>query len=595
MTNNALYSKYRPICFKDMFGEEHIVKLLTNAISQNQISHAYIFHGPRGVGKTTAAKLFSKTINCLNLIDNNDACNKCKNCLLINNNQTLDIVELDAASNNGVSEIRNLIETVNYLPTDLKTKIFILDEAHMLTTGAWNALLKTIEDCPEHVVFIFATTEFHKIPLTIISRCQCLSFKPFSESVLFDLISKISNLENIKIESDAIKKIARLAKGAARDAITLLDQVKTYSNDLIISESNINDIFGLLDENKKIDFINLLGTNELEKIIEIINKFESDGVNLNLLINDIFAMLIDIFLYLKYKNINLLKTMSLKTMELVKISDYNQALHLAQIWEELMNKSHFSSNVKYNLELAIFKLNQSETNHNKFEEIEDKNIVDQNKTSKKSILVEKDKEIEFNEKKLLSGFETKEISVNSFSQSNKIDQEVIDENEINDLNCFASEKEQQKFLKETFFSIAKDYDKKCLSKYDKIFKNLLKESDNFSNNIFHLLKFKKILLASNEGIVLLYDSNDEMVFVNNQIFDKKIHQFIYEKFNKPLMFIAVTKGIAKQYSTDFSEIKDQNLISNLNIDKISSLIKNEKKNHTKEFAENLFGDDLKYE
>ncbi len=569
MANHALYSKYRPICFKDMFGEDHIVKSLTNAIAKKQIAHAYIFHGPRGVGKTTAAKLFAKTINCESL-QSGDACNKCKNCNLINANQTMDIIELDAASNNGVAEIRNLIDNVNYLPADLRTKVYILDEAHMLSNSSWNALLKTIEECPDHAAFVFATTEFHKIPLTILSRCQCFGFKPFTEDVLVALITNISELEKIKIDPEAIQKIAVLAKGAARDAITLLDQIKNYATRGKITEANINEIFGLLDEKKKIAFVDLIFGRDLQKAIDLIDELEFSGINLNLFINDVFGMLIDVYLYAKYRNGQLLRTISAKNVAAMKLPEPDEILRLTEIWEDLVSRAHFTSNIKYNLQLAVFR-----------------SVKPDFRATPPQTSIARQKETAARPERE----EPRAAAKKPPEPAQPPKPEPAPEKE-DASPAFASEADRDGFVRAAFFAIAKNYDAKLHEKYAAVL-SALKEESGASNAAEMFLRAKKVLLASPGGIVLLYDSPDDALFVNNLAYDARLHEFVADRFQTPLVFVAVTKKAGKQHSDAFAELKDKSKIPELDTERIKALSKPSDK--TREFAESLFGKDLKYE
>ena len=227
MSYLALYRKYRPVDFNNVYGQEEVVTVLKNAIVTGKISHAYLFCGPRGTGKTTIAKIVARLVNCDNLIDGNP-CGKCYNCLnYLNSN---DIVEIDAASNNGVDEIRELRDKVNLVPSNAKYKVYIIDEVHMLTMQAFNALLKTLEEPPSHVIFILATTEPHKIPLTISSRCQKFRFSKISDDKIFDRLKDICYCENISTDDDTLYEIARLSDGGMRDAINILDQLVAYSN-----------------------------------------------------------------------------------------------------------------------------------------------------------------------------------------------------------------------------------------------------------------------------------------------------------------------------------------------------------------------------
>lgn len=236
MAYQALYRKYRLASFEDMVGQEHISKTIKNAIASNKISHAYLFTGPRGTGKTSIAKLIARAVNCTG---DDVLCGDCANCIEISANQSSDIIEIDAASNNGVDEIRDIKDKVKYAPSSCKYKVYIIDETHMLTTQAFNALLKTLEEPPSHVIFILATTEPHKIPLTILSRCQRFDFRRISEEALVTRLRQVIEKENITISEDAIKLIAYLSDGGMRDALSLLDQVSSY----IAREISVLDIY----------------------------------------------------------------------------------------------------------------------------------------------------------------------------------------------------------------------------------------------------------------------------------------------------------------------------------------------------------------
>ena len=229
----ALYRRYRPKGFGAVVGQDSIVKTLKNSISCNNFGHAYMFFGPRGVGKTTISKILARSINCLEN-SNGEACGKCKNCINSADKDCVDIIEIDAASNNGVDEIRELRSKVNLVPSFLKYKVYIIDEVHMLSIGAFNALLKTLEEPPEHVIFILATTDPQKVPETIISRCQCFSFKRIPNEAIVDKLKFVCEEENIDIEEDVLRQIAIFSEGGMRDALGMLDKLHSYTNSKIV-------------------------------------------------------------------------------------------------------------------------------------------------------------------------------------------------------------------------------------------------------------------------------------------------------------------------------------------------------------------------
>ena len=299
MEYQALYRKYRPLKFSDVVEQESILKILTNQIKEGKVSHAYLFSGPRGTGKTTIAKLLAKTINCLNLKEDNSICLECENCLDILNNSS-DIIEIDAASNNGVDEIRELKSKINLVPSKLKYKVYIIDEVHMLSISAFNALLKTLEEPPSHVVFILATTEFYKVPTTIVSRCQCLNFTRIKTSSIETRLKQIAEIENIKITDEAIHEIAVYSEGGMRDALGMLDKLASYSLDTITLDDFLN-INGLISKNDMDNFINKILNKNNEEVIKELNKFDELGYDFSKLIEKLMQELRDL-LVMHYTN-----------------------------------------------------------------------------------------------------------------------------------------------------------------------------------------------------------------------------------------------------------------------------------------------------
>ncbi|MCI9434272.1 MAG: DNA polymerase III subunit gamma/tau [Bacilli bacterium] len=384
----ALYRKYRPKNFDEVIGQEVIVKTLKNTIEKNKISHAYLFTGPRGTGKTSAAKIFAKTINCQQLI-NNIPCENCDCCKQFNNQQNIDIIEIDAASNNGVDEIRELKNKVNLVPSISKYKVYIIDEVHMLSTSAFNALLKTLEEPPGHVIFILATTDPHKVLPTILSRCQRFDFKKVSENKIYERLKYISEQENIEIEQSALKEISRLANGGLRDALSILDQVIAYS-DSKITEDEVHEVNGTITQEHLKQIVLSLTNNSLLEIFSIIDNYDNNGKNFLKLTEE---------LILFYKNILLIKKIPnyLENNNLYQdFVDLYEEEKLLQILNELnstLNNIKNNNNSRLVFELTIIKIlniNKNELNPiNSDNRVENKNILikeDIKKTEKRDDL-----------------------------------------------------------------------------------------------------------------------------------------------------------------------------------------------------------------
>lgn len=295
MAYKVLYRKYRPQDFNDLYGQDNIKTLLKESIKQQKLAHAYLFSGPRGTGKTSTAKLFAKTINCENPIDG-IPCNKCNSCL--NYEESPDIIEIDAASNNGVDEIRDLRDNAKILPALSKYKVYIIDEVHMLSQSAWNAFLKILEEPPKHIIFILATTEIQKIPITILSRCQRYNFQKINNNVISENLKRIADLEKIEIDEEAIKYLAELSDGGMRDALSFLDQLSKENQKITIEL--IEKTFGVIGNNDINEIIDALSSQDIDKFNQIIDNYKNKGLDLNLLINK----LIDYLYSLEIKTIN---------------------------------------------------------------------------------------------------------------------------------------------------------------------------------------------------------------------------------------------------------------------------------------------------
>ena len=348
----ALYRKYRPKTLDDVCGQDTIVTIIKNSIKKGQINHAYLFAGPRGTGKTSIAKIFAKIVNCENLKDCTP-CNKCPSCTEKNNS---DIIEIDAASNNGVDEIRELRNKVNLVPSYGKYKVYIIDEVHMLTVGAFNALLKTLEEPPAHIIFILATTDPQKIPETILSRCQRFDFKKISNEAIVENLRKIAEKEKIKINEDALYEIARLSDGGMRDSVGMLDQAKAYTEDEI-TLNDIHDINGTLTEEDLKELLEYINDNNLEKILENTDKYNEKGKNFTKLIEELINFVRNIILYKKVPNYfkNTHKTVKIyeEISEKLEITDL---FHYIEVLNKYSMEMKNTNNTKLMFELAFIQM-----------------------------------------------------------------------------------------------------------------------------------------------------------------------------------------------------------------------------------------------
>ncbi len=386
MAYQTLYRKYRPKTFELVYGQDAIVRTLKNVIKNKKLSHAYLFTGPRGTGKTSSAKLFAKAINCLNSKDG-DACNECENCKSFNENSNPDIIEMDAASNNGVDEIREIKSKVNLVPSMSKYKVYIIDEVHMLSIGAFNALLKTLEEPPEYIIFILATTDPQKVPATIISRCQRFDFRSISADKMKLCLQNIINQENISIDDDALDEIINNSKGGMRDAIGMLDQASTFAEGKV-SKKDIEELSGNISDLEVNEiFTNIINKN-YEVIFDKIKQYSSLGKDFALICEKMINYIRKGILYKKNINQESINEADKKIYD--SLSD-SQLYIMIDFISESLNKVKANFQKELTFEVQIIQLMDK---INSFSYI-------QNNVSRETLLSEQsetDKKIDFKEK-----------------------------------------------------------------------------------------------------------------------------------------------------------------------------------------------------
>ncbi|MBB2184633.1 DNA polymerase III subunit gamma/tau [Lachnospiraceae bacterium MD1] len=368
MSYTALYRKFRPDNFYDVKGQEHIVTTLKNQIKAERIGHAYLFTGTRGTGKTTIAKLFAKTVNCEHPVDGNP-CNECRMCRGITAQTSMNVIEIDAASNNGVDNVREIVEEVRYSPTEGRYKVYIIDEVHMLSTGAFNALLKTIEEPPSYVIFILATTEVHKIPVTILSRCQRYDFKRITIDTITERLKELVQAESVDAEEKALRYVARVADGSMRDALSLLDQCISFYLGKTLTYDNVLEVLGAVDTQVFTRLLRLIQAQEVTGCIRLLDEIESVGRELG-------QFTIDFIWYLR--NLLLLKTTDDISDMVIEISSENMALlqkeaaeveeqtlmRYIRVFSELSNQIRYASRKRVLIEIALIKLCKPEMEQN---------------------------------------------------------------------------------------------------------------------------------------------------------------------------------------------------------------------------------------
>ena len=487
MKYQALYRKYRPKTFDDVYGQQIVVQTLKNVIKNNKLTHAYLFVGPRGTGKTSIAKIFAKTINCLHPEDGL-SCEKCDICISNNSNENVDIIEMDAASNNGVDEIREIRNHITLLPTVSKYKIYIIDEVHMLTTGAFNALLKTLEEPPEHIIFILATTEPHKIPLTIMSRCQSFEFKPIPVATIKERLKYICAQENIDIDDKSLNLIAEESNGGLRDAVSMLDQLNAYADGNIKYEDVLL-LNGRINDNEIEKFMTEMVNDDLNSVFTKIESWQEEGKNFIYICEDFIRFLRNELIKFKLEN----------NSNIVSLIGENKTIEVIMILNKISNDMKISKDKKVLFDVTIINITNILKNKQMFENTsyESKNIKIENKTPEK---------VEIKEEKP----QTVEVPIKETK-----DYTLYDELMNIRLN--------------NTLSIA---DKKSKIEYENAVENLKNDiSDLNKLKIINLLDDTKITAGSKDGIILTTDSDNILhdLYDNMELLEESLESLLGKK------------------------------------------------------------------
>ncbi len=628
MSYKALYRTYRPNNFDEIKGQDHIVVTLKNIIKTDKVSHAFLFAGPRGTGKTSAAKVFAAVLNCKDIQEDLKPCNKCEFCIENKKGSSLDVIEMDAASNNGVAEIRDIREKIKYTPSNAKYKIYIIDEVHMLTKGAFNALLKTLEEPPAHAIFILATTEPHKIPVTILSRTQRFNFRRVENKVLQEHLKTVLEKENMTYDSKALKLIAQLSNGGMRDALSIADQAASYTGGEITFDG-ISQVFGIISDDYQIELLQHAASNNVEQVLLLANKFIEGGADISRLTMSLVEIIKDFIIYKKTSQIKLLEILSEEQVQNIEIP-IGRAYEMMDILVQLLSETSRSDYPRQTFELGMIKMSKSINPIP--EKVEAKPVKTLSKIKEEAQPIAVEAPVKNNDKIPEDIFSTKELneineieeSVDNLIDTNEIDNatnvistDIEEENEAQEvenaivttqefekpetddlMSLFSTEKdsEQDNAIETKKYSISEIINLLVQASPEKhahikkTWPSILSFTTVPKYNEFSTLLDATKLISSGERF-LLVSSDDANVcnVINDSKFKPEFIEMINEIFGMNLNVFAITKK-------EFIEIKDRYMqLSNSNglpsPKEIAIPQKGEKeKTQQQKDGEDLFGD-----
>lgn len=578
MSYKSLYRKYRPMRFEDVCGQQFIVKTLSNTIKNNKIGHAYLFCGTRGTGKTTIAKIFAKLVNCLNPLDN-VPCGECEICLNENTDEIPDIIEIDAASNNGVDEIRELKNKIKLMPVMCKYKVYIIDEVHMLSTGAFNALLKTLEEPPEHVIFILATTEPQKLPITIISRCQRFDFKKINVLDISKRLKYISQKEGIDIDDEAIEEIAKLSEGAMRDAIGLLDQISSFADSKITVE-DIYTIRGSVSNRVLIELIEKYIDNDASSILSIVDDIYLSGKDFYRLSEDILVFYRNMLISKVAPSYFEDKALQLKDdiMRLSSKIEVKRIERMIKKLEELLRNIKSSDYPRILFETTILSdldLDESFENEKPTTEKDKTFVLGINEVDSKS----KNKEIKLDKN-------INEIIKEEFKE--KDIKKVTTKNKSN--NSFAiTDALKEAMINNTIAEASASLKKEATVKFEELDKYLIDKDFKAAATI---LKDSIVTAVSNDHMLLTY-KYESMVEDNDNEY-ASISNLIKQMFGSEYKVVAITDKRWKELRPYFLNLKKENGTIPLIEEKYEKINKSENMIENENYEEvlNIFDSDL---